>query len=153
MDEEIAAYIAEETGRRYQSDWLTVDQSVIDGFADVTGDRNFIHLDAEAAKEMGLDGTIAHGFLTLSLLAPMRGSLVRERFPRLSHGLNYGLDRVRFLGPVQSGSRIRGLFTIEAIEQTRPGRYRETMSVTVELEGREKPVLVARWLTMYVCAN
>jgi len=150
MTSTIEDYISAETGKTRVSEWIAVEQSLIDRFADTTRDWNFIHVDAHAARAAGMDGTIGHGFLTLSLLAPMRLSASRPAFPALRYGLNYGLDKVRFLSPVPSGSRIRGHFTISAIDETSPGHYRETMDVSVEIEDRERPALVAKWLTMYV---
>lgn len=150
MNEEIAAYIAGEVGRTYVSDWLTVDQRTIDSFADTTRDWNFLHVDPEKAAATEFGGTIAHGFLTLSLLAPLRSETPRPSLPGLRVGVNYGIDRLRFIGPVSSGSRIRAIFTIEAIDEVSPGRFRETMGVTVEVEGRERPAIVANWLSMLI---
>jgi hypothetical protein len=95
MDQDIARFIAEETGRSYTSDWIEVDQQLIDGFADLTRDWNFIHVDVERAAQTPLGGTIAHGFLVLSLLAPLRQGCDRPPFPHLTMGMNYGLERVR----------------------------------------------------------
>ena len=144
------AFIAEATGRESTSDWIRVDQELIDRFADTTGDRTFIHVDPDAARNSGLNGTIAHGFLTLSLLAPMRMSAKPLAFPGVRLGYNYGFDSIRMLSPVPSGSRIRGHFVVSSIVETSPGQYRETTEVTVEIEGQERPALVATWLAMYV---
>lgn len=148
--ETIRDWIARAVGHSAVSDWTTVDQAMISGFADVTRDWNFLHVDPAAARAAGLDSTIAHGFLTLSLLAPMRMSAAAPRIPRLRVGYNYGLDRVRFLSPVRAGSRLRGHFTTVSIVETTPGNYRETTDVTVEIEGEERPALVATWLTIYM---
>ena len=110
----------------------------------------FLHVDPEAAARTEFGGTIAHGFLTLSLLAPLRTSTRRPQIPGLRNGLNYGLDRVRLIAPVRSGSRLRARFTILGIEQRSPGRWLETMDVVVEIAGEPKPALSARWLTMYL---
>jgi len=150
MNDEIAAFVAEETGKTYTSGWLLVDQEMIDNFADTTRDWMFLHVDPEKAAETEFGGTIAHGFLTLSLLAPLRTDTPRPSLPGLRVGVNYGLDRVRFINPVPSGSRIRGVFTIDAIDEVSPGRFRETMGVTVEIEGQERPALVASWLSMFM---
>jgi len=150
MNEEIAAFIEEETGKTYISDWLLVDHDMIQSFADTTRDWNFLHVDPEKAGETEYGGTIAHGFLTLSLLAPLRSETVSTRFPGLRVGVNYGIERLRFLAPVPSGRRIRGVFTIDAIDEVSPGRFRETMGVTVEVEGQERPALVASWLSMFM---
>lgn len=150
MHQEIAQFIAAETGKAYTSDWIEVDQQLIDGFADLTRDWNFIHVDVERAAQTPLGGTIAHGFLVLSLLAPLRSGCGRPPFPKLTMGMNYGLDRVRFVSPVHAGSRVRGQFTIDSIDERAPGQYLEEMAVTVEIEGGERPAIAARWLTLYV---
>jgi acyl dehydratase len=150
MDDQIAKFIGEETGKSYVSGWLLVDQAMIDSFADTTRDWMFLHVDPVRAAETEFGGTIAHGFLTLSLLVPLRAETSRPTLPGLRVGLNYGLERVRFINPVPSGSRIRAVFTIDTIDEVSPGRFRESMGVTVEIEGQERPALVATWLTMYL---
>jgi acyl dehydratase len=145
-----ADFIAQETGRSYVSDWLLVDQPMIDAFADTTRDWMFLHVDPVAAAETEFGGTIAHGFLLLSLLAPLRSGTERPAFPGLRNGLNYGFEKIRFVNPVRSGKRIRGRFEILSIEERGPGRFVEVMDVTVEIEGEAKPAVVARWLTMYL---
>jgi acyl dehydratase len=150
MQEEISQYIAAEIGQTYVSDWLEVDQAMLNQFADATRDWNFLHVDPEAAGATEFGGTIAHGFLVLSLLAPLRSETPRPRFPHLRVGVNYGIEHLRWVQPVRSGSRIRGHFKVAAITETAPGRYREELEVTVECEGLERPAMVARWLTMYM---
>lgn len=150
MQSEIAEFIGSETGQTYQSAWLTVDQAMIDQFADCTRDWNFLHVDQVAAAQTEYGGTIAHGFLVLSLLAPLRSETPRPRFPGLRLGVNYGVEQVRWVQPVRSGSRIRATFKVDAITQTAPDRYREVLDVTVEAEGLNRPALVAKWLTMYM---
>lgn len=150
MQKEIAQYIAAEIGQTYVSDWLEVDQAMLNQFADATRDWNFMHVDPEAAGKTEFGGTIAHGFLVLSLLAPLREGTPRPRFPHLRVGVNYGLENLRWVQPVRAGSRIRATFHVAAIVETAPGRYREEMEVTVEVTGLERPALVARWLTMYM---
>jgi acyl dehydratase len=150
MHEEIARFIAAETGKTYVSDWIDVDQQLIDGFADLTRDWNFIHVDAQRAAQTPLGGTIAHGFLVLSLLAPLRQGCDRPPFPRLTMGMNYGLERVRFVSPVHAGSRVRGHFAIDSIVERAPGQYLEEMGVSIEIEGGARPAIAARWLTLYV---
>ena len=149
MDEEIAKFIADDVGKTYASDWLTVDQATIQAFADATHDWNFLHVDPEAAGKTEFGTTIAHGFLVLSLIVPLRADLPRPRFPNLRMGVNYGLEHVRWVQPVRSGKRIRGTFTIAAIAEAGPGRFREEMEVTVEVEDSERPAMVAKWITMY----
>lgn len=127
------------------SSWLTVDQRRIEEFADATDDHQFIHVDPEAAAKTPFAGTIAHGFLTLSLLSRMAADamLVPED---LKMAVNYGFDRVRFLAPVKSGKRIRGRFTLDSIEEKAPGQWLLRHTVTVEIEDEDKPALTAQWL-------
>jgi acyl dehydratase len=138
----IRSHVGEEVG---MSSWIEIDQHRIDTFADATDDHQFIHVDPEAAVTAGLGGTIAHGFLSLSLLSRMaaEASLVPEG---LKMALNYGLDRVRFLAPVRSGKRVRGRFTLDSIEEKAPGQWLMRHTVTVEIEGEDKPALSAQWL-------
>jgi len=140
--EEIQARIGSEIG---ESGWILVDQQAIDTFADVTGDRQFIHVDPEAAARTPFGGTVAHGFLTLSLLSQMAGQvmLVPES---LKMAVNYGFERVRFIAPVRSGKRVRGRFTLAGLEEKRPGQWQFVHHVTVEIEGEEKPALTADWI-------
>jgi acyl dehydratase len=129
------------------SDWLELGQDRIDSFADITCDHEPIHVDPDAARDLGFGGTIAHGFLTLSLLAPFYNSGY-PRIDRRSHGLNYGLNKVRFLAPVRSGKRVRGHFTLIELVEKAPHRYQLTNEVSVEIEGEDKPALVAQWITL-----
>lgn len=147
---EMADWIAQTVGRQGVSDWITVDQPMICAFADATHDWNFLHVDERAARGAGLDGTIAHGFLTLSLLAPMRMDTRPRGCPGMKMAVNYGLEGVRFLAPVPAGSRIRGHFRTIEIVETQAGRYREKIEVSVEIEGQDRPALVATWLTLYM---
>jgi len=134
--------VGEEVG---VSDWILVDQARIDAFADATEDRQFIHVDAATASQTPFGGTIAHGFLTLSLLPRMAADamLIPDG---VKMGVNYGLDRVRFLAPVRSGKRVRGRFTLDSVEEKAPGQVLLRHTVTVEIEGEEKPALTAVWL-------
>jgi len=125
------------------SDWITVDQHRIDLFADATGDHQWIHLDAERAARGPFGTTIAHGFLTLSLLPEMAAAAMEVRDTRM--GVNYGLNKVRFPAPVPSGSRLRGHFKLLAFEPL-DGGAQLTMEVTMEREGSDKPVCVAESL-------
>ena len=150
MRADIAEFIASETGKSYTSDWLLVDQALIDGFADATRDWMFLHVDVEAASKTEFGGTIAHGFLLLSLLAPLRAGTDRPRLPGLRVGLNYGMERIRFINPVRSGSRIRAVFTVAEIRENGPDRLREVLDVRIEIDGVERPAVVAQWLTMYL---
>ncbi|MFL6739701.1 MAG: MaoC family dehydratase [Sphingomicrobium sp.] len=127
------------------SDWIVVGQGRISQFADATDDHQFIHVDPVAAATAGFGGTIAHGFLTLSLLSRMAAdAMLIPDTTRMA--VNYGLDRVRFLAPVKSGARVRGHFTLESAEEKAPGQLLLKHQVTVEIEGQEKPALTAQWL-------
>ena len=132
------------------SDWMTVSQDRINGFADVTEDHQFIHLDVERAKaETPFGGTIAHGFLTLSLMVPMAD----QALPNISDrkmGINYGMDKLRFLSPVPAGARVRGRFTLEDYKERSPGYFMLSYKVAVEIEGGDKPALLATWLVVSV---
>jgi acyl dehydratase len=140
--DEIRAKIGEEVG---VSGWLTVDQPRIDAFADATEDHQFIHVDPAAADAAGLGGTIAHGFLSLSLLSRMAAEAMLLP-DSLKMALNYGFDRIRFLAPVKAGKRVRGRFTLDSAEEKAPGQILLRHTVTVEIEGEDKPALTAVWL-------
>jgi acyl dehydratase len=141
---EIDSRVGQEIG---VSGWLTVDQERITAFADATEDRQFIHVDPEAAARTPFGGTIAHGFLTLSLLSRMATEtiLVPDTTKMV---VNYGLDRVRFLAPVRSGKRVRGRFILDGIEEKVPGQILLRHVISVEIEGEDKPALSAVWLTL-----
>ncbi|HZB69916.1 MAG TPA: MaoC family dehydratase, partial [Sphingomicrobium sp.] len=127
------------------SEWLTIGQDRIDAFADATEDRQFIHVDPDAAARTPFGGTVAHGFLSLSMLSRM-GAEAMLIPDGLKMAVNYGLDRVRFIAPVRSGQRIRGHFVLDSIEERAPGQLLVRHSVTVEIEGVDKPALTAQWL-------
>lgn len=133
-----------EIGQPRTSDWLTVDQAMIDAFADVTDDHQFIHTDPVRAAATPFGGTIAHGFLLLSLLPRLADRV--EPPPKMTMGVNYGFERIRFVSPVRSGSRIRGVTTLESLEEKSAGQFLSTFAVTVEIEGQDKPALIATWL-------
>jgi acyl dehydratase len=140
--EEIRGRVGGEVG---VSDWILVDQARIDAFADVTEDPQFIHIDPVAAAKTPFGGTIAHGFLTLSLLSRMAAdAMLRPESIRM--GVNYGFEKVRFIAPVRSGKRVRGRFTLAAFEEKRPGQWQFLHQVTVEIEGEDKPALTADWI-------
>jgi len=140
--DEIRAQIGEEIG---VSSWLTVEQERIDAFAEATDDRQFIHTDPIAAAQTPFGSTIAHGFLTLSLLSRM-GAEAMLIPDGLKMAVNYGLDRVRFIAPVKSGKRVRGRFVLDSVEEKAPGQVLMRHTVTVEIEGEDKPALTAIWL-------
>lgn len=144
--ETIRGRIGEEVG---VSSWLTVDQARIDAFAEATEDRQFIHVDFAKAAQTPFGGTVAHGFLTLSLLSRM-GAEAMLIPDTLRMAVNYGLDRVRFLAPVGAGKRVRGRFRLDSIEEKGPGQLLMRHSVTVEIEGEDKPALSAEWLSLMV---
>jgi acyl dehydratase len=133
------------------SDWLTVDQERIDQFAEVTGDHQWIHVDRERSAAGPFGTTIAHGFLTLSLL-PKLSSQRWLALPGVLGALNYGLDRVRFLTPVKCGARVRNRVKMLALEDKGPGRTLITNESTMEIEGEEKPAFVATTLVMVLSA-
>jgi acyl dehydratase len=128
------------------SSWHMVDQKRIDTYADVIEDHQFIHVDRERAKaETDFGTTIAHGFLTMSLMSIMS----YEVMPVISGttmGVNYGFDKLRFISPVRSGSRVRGRFTLAEARLRKPKELQSRTNVTVEIEGEEKPALVADWI-------
>ena len=139
---EFEALVGKEYGL---SRWYEMDQKRIDAFADITEDWQFIHVDADAAKQTPFGGTIAHGFLTLSLLSAM----VYEAGPRLkgiAMGVNYGFDKIRFRSPGRAGSRVRGKFTLMELSEGRPGEITYKQAVSVEIEGSDKPALIAEWI-------
>lgn len=127
------------------SDWIMVDQPMIDRFAQATGDFAFIHTDPERARHTRFRGTIAHGLLTLSLLPKMMESAT-PLVEGMKMGVNYGFDRVRFVAPVPVGSRVRAHVRLVDLPEEKPGFYRFVYDVTVELENSERPALVARWM-------
>ncbi|MDN8247076.1 MaoC family dehydratase [Acinetobacter baumannii] len=129
------------------SDWITIEQSMINMFADVTRDRQFIHVDEEAARQTPFGGTIAHGFLTLSLLSAMAAQVLPTVKGQQS-SVNYGLNSVRFISPVHSGKRVRGNFHLKHVSEKNQSSYQLTMEVSVEIENQAKPALVAEWLTL-----
>ena len=131
------------------SGWHVIDQDMVDRFAGVTGDHQYIHVDPVRAKDTPFGGTIAHGFLTLAMLS----TLLAEVMPRIegTHtSINYGFDKIRFLTPVKTGARIRGRFVLKELTERGKGEVLFRNEVTVEIEGGAKPALVAEWLGMAV---
>jgi acyl dehydratase len=128
------------------SDWFMLDQARINQFADATEDHQFIHVNPELAKATPFGGTIAHGFLTLSMLAPMIEKLDK---PDVKMSVNYGFNQVRFISPVKSGKRVRGHFKLLDLAEKRPGQWQQTVAVSVEIEGEEKPALMAEWIFLH----
>ena len=144
--EDIHSRVGEEIG---VSDWLLVDQERIDAFADATEDRQFIHTNPDAAQQTPFGGTIAHGFLTLSLLSRLAAEVMLVP-AEAKMVVNYGLDRLRFLAPVRSGKRIRARFKLDSIDEKAAGQLLMRHQVTVEIEGEDRPALVADWLGLVI---
>lgn len=134
------------------SDWLLIDQDRINLFADATDDHQFIHVDAEKAAASPFGSTIAHGFLSLSLISQLVGQIMPEPEGTVM-GINYGLDKVRFLQPVKVGSRVRACATIVRISARPGGQFLTKSKVTVEIENEERPALVAEILSLYIVKN
>lgn len=129
------------------TEWFTIDQARIDAFADCTLDHQFIHVDPEAAKQTPLGSTVAHGFLTLSLLSHFAEQLGLA-IEGTQMAMNYGLDRVRFVSPVKVNSRVRVVATVLDILEKSSGQFLVTLQMTMEVEGEQKPALIAEWLIM-----
>ena len=143
--EELRSLVGQEVGT---GDWLEVTQERINLFADATGDHQWIHVDAERAKtESPYGATIAHGFLTMSLMVELMAKTVQVKIP-IKMGINYGLNKVRFVSAVPAGSKIRSRVALQNLEDF-PGGQQLTWGVTVEREGGDKPACVAEWLTRY----
>jgi acyl dehydratase len=142
--EQLAGLVGREVAT---SDWLMIDQDRIDAFANATDDHQWIHVDATRARsEATFGGTIAHGFLTLSLLSPLMRDAIKVDGLRMT--LNYGLNRVRFVSPVPSGSRIRARIALGNVDDI-GGSTQATWNITIEREGGEKPCVVAEWIVRY----
>jgi acyl dehydratase len=131
------------------SDWVVLEQPTIDAFADVTRDHQFIHVDPVAAAASPFGGTIAHGFLTLSMLSYF-AEMALPVIADTEMGVNYGFDTIRFLTPVPSGSRIRARFVLKSVARRGSDRIQNRYEVTVEIDGSDKPALVAEWITLAV---
>jgi acyl dehydratase len=131
------------------SDWHEITQAAIDAFAELTVDHQFIHVDSARARATALGGTVAHGFLTLSLLSSFACQVV----PPLAGAvmsLNYGFEKLRFLAPVPAGALVRGRFAVKDLRERRSGEWLLALDVRVEIEGSEKPALIAEWLGLHV---
>ncbi len=134
-------------------EWFQIDQDRINAFADTTLDHQFIHVDPEQAAALSPWGTtIAHGFLTLSMLTHLSGSIPQDmsRLAGIVMGVNYGFEKVRFVNPVKVGSRIRATSTLKSVELKDPNNLQVTRTFTVEIDGEDKPALVADWITRLV---
>jgi acyl dehydratase len=133
------------------SDWVLIDQDRISRFADLTDDHQFIHVDPDKAAATPFGGTIAHGFLVLSMLASL-GKAASFAMQGVYMGVNYGFEKVRMIAPVRSGKRIRGRFILQDIVERSPGQWRATQDCTVEIEGEPKPAIKAEWLSLQFVA-
>jgi acyl dehydratase len=142
--EEYKAKVGSELG---VSDWLLVSQERINQFADVTDDYQYIHIDAEKAAQTPFGGTIAHGLLTLSMLPGFSYQVVPQIIGS-KMSINYGYNKIRFLAPVQSGKRIRGRFALAAVSEPKPSQIMFVITATVDIEGEDKPALIAECVTM-----
>jgi acyl dehydratase len=143
---ELASRVGESIGT---SEWILVDQDMINKFADATGDHQFIHVNEEMAKMTPFGGTIAHGFLTLSLFPVMSAKSDCPKVEGVKMGVNYGGNKTRFLSPVRSGKRVRGNFKLLELVEKRPGQWQQTLEFSVEIEGEEKPALTAEWISQF----
>jgi acyl dehydratase len=129
------------------SKWFEIPQADINAFADLTHDHQFIHIDPVKAKATPFGGTIAHGFFTVSMLS----AFAIDALPAIKNramGVNYGFDKLRMMSPVKAGAKVRGRFVLKALESKSPQQHQLTYSVTVEIEGGEKPAMVADWVTL-----
>lgn len=142
--------MASRVGSEQVSDWVEVSQEMIDKFADATGDHQFIHVNPQMAAMTPFGGTIAHGFLTLSLM-PLLSSKIADapKIEGVKMGVNYGGNKVRFIQPVRSGKRVRGRFKLMELVEKRPGQWQQSNELTVEIEGEEKPALIAEWISQF----
>jgi acyl dehydratase len=145
---ELSKYVGKETG---VSQWFTITQEQINKFADATHDHQYIHVDPEKAKSTPFGATIAHGFLSLSLLSVVAYEAAIN-LENTVMGLNYGFEKIRFLQAVKVNSRVRGRMVLNDVIEKRPGQFLYTWTVTIEIEGEEKPALTAQWLTMTIIA-
>ncbi len=143
---EIAKLVGQQVGT---SEWFEVSQERINTFAEATGDFQFIHIDEEKARLTPFGGTIAHGFLTLSLI-PVLSSLSDGPRPEgVKMGVNYGGNKTRFIAPVRAGKRVRAHHKLLEMVEKRPGQWQQTMEITIEIEGEDKPALMAEWITQF----
>ena len=144
--QELAAKTGEVIG---VSDWFHVTQERINMFADATGDHQFIHIDEEKAKLTPFGGTIAHGFLTLSLI-PVLGAMTEgARVTDVKMGVNYGGNKTGFISPVRAGKRVRAHVKLLDLVEKRPGQWQQTNEYTIEIEGEDKPALIAEWVMQF----
>jgi acyl dehydratase len=144
--QEIAAKTGEHLGT---SEWVEMSQERINQFADATGDHQFIHIDEEKAKLTPFGGTIAHGFLTLSMIPYLSANSDIPRVDNVKMGVNYGGNKTRFISPVRAGKRIRGHWKLVEMVEKRPGQWQQTAEISIEIEGEDKPALICEWITQF----
>ena len=146
-----AATLENHVGRELgASDWFQIDQARINAFADATLDHQFIHVDPDKAKATPFGTTIAHGYLTLSLLPYLQASIDDFLMPRgMKMAMNYGFDKLRFMAPVRVDKRVRARATLLEVNEKKAGQWLLKFQFTVDIEGEEKPALIAEWLLMY----
>lgn len=144
--EEMQAKVGQAIGT---SEWLTVTQEMIDKFAGATGDHQFIHVDPARAAQTPFGGTIAHGFLSLSLMPVLTAKADLPRMDGIKMGVNYGGNKTRFIAPVRSGKRVRGHFRLLELIEKNPGQFQQTVEYTLEIEGEDKPALIAEWISQF----
>ena len=148
--QEIATKVGQHIGT---SEWVEMSQERINLFADATGDHQFIHINEEAAKMTPFGGTIAHGFLTLSMIPYLSANSDLPKVEGVKMGVNYGGNKTRFIAPVRSGKRIRGHWKLLELVEKRPGQWQQTHEITIEIEGEDKPALIAEWISQIFVQN
>ena len=144
--QELAAKVGENIGT---SNWVEMSQDKINMFADATGDHQFIHVNEEAAKMTPFGGTIAHGFMTLSMIPALTADSDVPRLDGIKMAVNYGGNKTRFIAPVRSGKRIRGHWKLTEMVEKRPGQWQQICEITIEIEGEDKPALICEWMTLF----
>ncbi len=145
--DQVSNYLGQEVG---VTEWFEIDQDRINKFADATGDHQYIHIDPERAAKTPFGTTIAHGFLTLSLMSMLSADNGGITLENSIMAINYGLDKVRFINPVKVGSKIRARFELVSAVEKKPGHYLIKHNVTIDIEGEDKPALIAGWLGMTI---
>jgi acyl dehydratase len=144
--QDVAAKVGEQIGT---SEWVEMSQDRINMFAEATGDHQFIHVNEEAAKQTPFGGTIAHGFLTLSMIPYLSANSDLPKVDGVKMGVNYGGNKTRFISPVRSGKRIRGHWKLLELVEKRPGQWQQTHEITIEIEGEDKPALITEWIMQF----
>ncbi|QUL37111.1 MaoC family dehydratase [Erythrobacter sp. JK5] len=144
--QDLAAKVGENIGT---SEWVEMTQEKINMFADATGDHQFIHVNEEAAKMTPFGGTIAHGFMTLSMIPYLSANSDIPKLDGIKMAVNYGGNKTRFISPVRSGKRIRGHWKLTEMAEKRPGQWQQTCEITIEIEGEDKPALICEWMTLF----